>query len=44
MHGGIIGDERLEFAEAGVDEAGLGEMRRDGFRGLEAVAGDAEDG
>ena len=40
---GVIRDERLEFTQAGVDEAGRGEMRRDGFRGLEAVASDADD-
>ena len=44
MHGGVVGDEGLEFAEAGVDEAGRREMRGDGFGGLEAVAGDAEHG
>jgi len=28
---GIIRDERVEFAEAGVDQPGRGQMRRDGF-------------
>ena len=34
MHGGIIRNQRLEFAEAGVDETRLGQVRRDGFGGF----------